>query len=108
MGPLVIAGRECGAALLEQSAEPVAVELPRLDAQQVPAAPREEHSLTSTVQRLPQPRDVDLDDLRGTGRRLVWPQLVDQPVGGNHLIRMKEQERQDRALLSAANIGPAP
>ena len=41
--------------------------------------------------------------LTGLGR-VVLPERVDQPVGGDDLVRMQQQDRQERALLRAADI----
>ena len=45
--------------------------------------------------RLPQPRDVVLQRRSGRLRRLRSPHLVDQPVGGDELVGVQQQERQE-------------
>ena len=53
-------------------------------------------------ERLPQPRYVSLQRL-GRGRSCVLaPELLDQPVGRDHLAAVEEKQRQESALLVAA------
>ena len=74
------------------------VELGRLDREQVAGRPGQQ-SLRG--QQLAQPRDVDLQALhRGLGR-LVAPELVDQTVAREDVVRVHEQQREQRALLGA-------
>ena len=47
-------------------------------------------------------RDVVLEDLRRRRRRLPVPQLVDQPVRRQRLVRVNQQQREQGALLSPA------
>jgi hypothetical protein len=47
---------------------------------------------------------VNLNVLRGAGRRLPSPHNVDQPVDGNDLVPLQEQHRQDEALLAPAKL----
>ena len=55
-----------------------------------------------TSQRLAKLRDVDLEALRGGRRRTVAPELVDQAIGGDDLVAVKEQNGEHRALLRSA------
>ena len=60
------------------------------------------HDRLVLAEHAPELRDVHLQRLGGRRGRLVAPQLVDQPVGGDHAVAMAEQERgQQRALLGA-------
>ena len=52
-------------------------------------------------QRLAQLRDVGLEELRGTGRRRLAPQLRGQPVGGHDPARVQEQDREEPARLGS-------
>ena len=52
-------------------------------------------------EQLAQPRHVDVQGLHRRLGRLLAPELVDQPVAGEHLVRVHEQQRQQRALLRA-------
>ena len=45
---------------------------------------------------------MDLDALRGRRGRSGAPQLVDQAVGRDDFVRLKEQHGQQRALLDSA------
>ena len=102
---------ECGAQLVRR---PHGLRSPRLPAQ--PLEHREVELLRLDVQDVagrargqplgaelaPQPHDVDLDALRRRGGRRLSPQLGDQPVGGNDLVRVQQQEGEQRTLLEAA------
>ena len=53
----------------------------------------------AVAELLAQPRDVDLELLRGRRRRRLAPQLVDQPIGRDDLVGVQQQDREQRALL---------
>jgi hypothetical protein len=53
-------------------------------------------------QDLAQLVDVALDRVRGRLGRVAAPQLVDQPVARNDLVRAGEEDGQQRALAGAA------
>ena len=56
----------------------------------------------AVAELLPEPRHIYLDALqRGAGRRLT-PELVDQAIGGNNLVGVDEQQREQGALAPAA------
>ena len=42
--------------------------------------------------------------LRGAVRRLAGPDLLDQPVGMHDLVRVQEQDGEQRSLLPAAEL----
>jgi hypothetical protein len=65
------------------------------DAEQVARRPCDEDAVGK---RLAQLRDVALHDLRCGCRRVLIPELVDQPIGGDGLVGVQQQERQERAL----------
>ena len=50
-------------------------------------------------ERLAQLGQVDADGLPRRRRRRRAPQVVDQPLGRDHLVRTQEQNRQDRSLF---------
>ena len=54
------------------------------------------------LERLPELRHVDTDDLLGRFRRLLTPELVDDPIDGDHLVPMQEQEGEKRTRPRAA------
>ena len=88
----------CVLATLEQAGtdanEPggtLAVELAFVDDEPVPPADGQD---AVAAERLPQAGDLDLERLRGVLGQLVAPDLFDQPVGGDRLVRMDEQGRQ--------------
>jgi hypothetical protein len=82
-----------------------AVELVRLDAQQVARLARDESPL---AELLAQARDVDLDALGRRARRPLRPQVIDQPRSRDDLVRMQQQDREQRALLSRPEVQRAP
>src|SRR5262245_21378046 len=47
---------------------------------------------------------MHLDDLRGAPRRFVGPELVDQAIGRDDLIRMEQHQSEHGALLAAADV----
>jgi hypothetical protein len=51
-------------------------------------------------ERLAQTRHVHLHRLRGGGGWALAPQLVDQAVGAERLVRVEQQQRKQRALLA--------
>ncbi len=95
--------RKRRAALGEQALEARGVHLVRVDVDHVSALLRDDQTVgaraAARLERLAQPRDVHLEALRGRGRRMLVPELVDQPVARDELVGVKEQDRQDRPLL---------
>jgi hypothetical protein len=77
------------------------VELPVLEPHRVPGRLRDDHI---SPEHLAELRDVHLDRRRCSLRRLVAPELVDQAVTRNGLVGTEEQERQEPALLRAAEL----
>ena len=58
--------------------------------------------VTVANQRLAQLGDVDVDGLPRRWRRRLAPELVDQPLACDELVRVQEQDRQDEPLLQPA------
>ena len=80
------------------------VKLRRSDLQLVTGCPGEQHRplrplLTIWLERSPQVRDVNPEGVLMTGRRVLSPQLVDDPVGGDHLVGVDQQQGEQRPLL---------
>ena len=87
--------------VIEGALEAVQVELARGDLHHVPVPAREQRSLRIAVaERLAELRHVDLDGLGGGRRRRPTPQVVDQPLARDDLVRVQQQERQERALTT--------
>src|SRR5439155_26064853 len=61
--------------------------------------PREQRAVREQAAKL---GDIDLDDLRGGRRPVLAPELLDEPVGGDDLVRVQEEDGQERALLASA------
>jgi hypothetical protein len=81
------------------------VELVRLDAQQVAGLARDESPL---AELFAQARDVDLNAFRRRARRLFRPKLVDQPRHRDDLVRVQEEDRQQRPLLPRPEVQRVP
>jgi hypothetical protein len=76
------------------------VDVFRLDLQHVAAAPGQQQLVR--LERLPQPRDLDVEAVAGCPGRSVAPQLVDQPITGDHLVRVQEEKSEQSSWLRAA------
>ena len=57
----------------------------------------------AVAQPAPQLRHVVLQNLGGRGRRRPAPQRVDQPLTGDPLVAVQQQEHQDAALAPLAD-----
>jgi hypothetical protein len=89
--------------LRHQPLESSEIELVPIDAQDVAGRASGEHV---AAERLAQPPDLDLDDLRRGRRRTFPPEPVDQLVGRDDLVRMQQEQREQRALLRSAERNP--
>ena len=85
--------------------EPVDVELTLPDTECITSCQRLQ---TVVAQYAAQLGDVVLEDLRRRRRRLLAPELVDQPVRRERFVRVDQQEREQRTLLAAADARPSP
>ena len=95
------ARRELGAAVREVALEAVGVEGTGVELQLVAVLVRGDRR--GGAERPAQAGDVDLHGLRGRGRRLLAPQLVDQPVGAERLVGVQQQHRQQRPLAGTTD-----
>ena len=96
---LGIAGPEPPRALLRELLESAQVDLGRAGDEDVAGLPGHDRLGPEHLAEL---RDVDLDHVRrGLGRPLA-PEVVDQPVDGDELVRAQEQHREERPLLRAS------
>ena len=86
--------------LLGEEAETVDVELSWSDLEDVAAGRRLE---PPRPEELSQPRDLDLEAVRCGRRRVFAPQQVDEAVLADYVVRMEKQDRQQPALLRAAD-----
>jgi hypothetical protein len=83
----------------EEPFESVEVELVGLDVQHIAGgAPRE----APVSEGLAQTRDVVVEGVRGRRRRPLAPQAVDQAVAGDDLVRVQQQDGEERTLLRTA------
>ena len=91
--------REAPPRVVDQSLEPVEVELLRLDADQVAGRLRGEGIRRK---RLAKARHVHTERSCRVLGRILSPEVVDQAVGGNDLVRVQEESDEEGALLRAA------
>ncbi len=91
--------------LVREPLEPLEVESAGLDADEVAGATRLDRLL---AERLAEPRDVSLDEVRGRARRVVAPQPVDESRSGHDRVRMAEEEDERRALLRCPEVHRLP
>ena len=94
---LRVARSEGAAPLRRQDLEAVEVDLLGLGQQAVPRPLRHDHP--GVAECLAELRHVHLDAVRGRARRLAAPELVDQAVDGDRLVRVQEEDREQRTLL---------
>jgi len=103
--PSVLPRRQRPSTLGHELLEAVGVDTLRLHVELVAMRAGEQDLVLAVPvrQRLAQARHVHLQRLvRGGGRRLA-PQLLDQLVGAQRLVRVDQQHRQQRLLLAAAD-----
>jgi hypothetical protein len=93
-------GRAAG--LRDEPFEATHVHALPIDPQLVAAPVGQDLRAAAVGERLAQPPDVVLHHLGGALRRLLAPQSLDQPVGGDGAIGLEPQHRQDRPLLRSA------
>ena len=70
-----------------------------LELDRVARSARDDHA---GPERLAQARDVALEDHLDRLGSLIAPQLIDESVGCDHLVRVQEQEREHGPLLGSA------
>ena len=101
--PLRGVGRQAAGAqtprLVHQPFELVEIEIVGLDPDQVARRPRGQHVLRK---RLAKSRYMHVKRLVGALRRVLAPELVDQPVGGDDVVGMEQKHREKRARLGTA------
>ena len=85
--------------LLEQALEAVDVDSLRVDLERVPAAPR--HQELVGLERLPQPRDLHVQAVPRRPGRALGPERLDESISRDDLVRVDQEERQQRARLRA-------
>ena len=85
--------------LVHQPLEAVEIELVGLDPDDVAGRSRRQHVLRK---RLAKSRDVDAQCGGGVLGRVLAPELVDQPVSGNDLVRVEEENGEKRTRLGPA------
>ena len=104
-GPRRVACRLSPLPLVETLLEAVNVQLASLNVECVTSRLGPQ---TVVAQCATQLRDVVLEDLRRRRGRPLTPKLVDQPVRRERLVRMDQQERQQRTLLATPERDRSP
>ena len=89
--PSAVASGGRFASARDEQLEPVGIEFPSLDREQVPAPVPGQPAVAD---ELAQPVDVGVEGVAGAGGRRLPPQRIDQPVPGGDLVRVQEQERE--------------
>src|SRR5215210_7437161 len=106
-----LSGRQRIPSLLQQRLEAVQIELPRRDPQQIAVRPRQQDAVVALVsvsrrrlalEQPAQPRDERVNALGRTRRRRFGPELVDDLLDRNDLVRAQQEQRQQSALLAPA------
>ena len=98
---------ERGAAVAEELLEPIQVDLIGVEPDEV-AGTLSDEDLARRAEQLAQLRHVDLDRVGGRRRRLLAPELVDQAIGRDDLIRVEDQDDEQRSPLRAAELERPP
>ena len=87
--------------------EPSHVDLRRIQGQQPAGRPGQDARRVRFLGRdrredVPEARDIRLKTQRGSGRRLIGPELVDQAIQRNDPSSVEGQQREHRPLLQSA------
>ena len=90
-----LVGRPSGS-VRDEPLKPARVEPVGVDPNDVAGRARDEHTV---AEHLPQLRDVPLDHLHRRRRRLPAPEFLAEDVHRDRLVRVHEQDREQRALL---------
>ena len=85
--------------LVHQLLEPMQVQVIALDSDDVARRPCRQHVPGECLSKS---RDVHAKRIGGALRRILAPELVDQPVRRDHLVRVDEKQREQRPLLGSA------
>jgi hypothetical protein len=98
-------------AALEELLEAGKVELVRLEPKDIPRPLRRQHlerrpRHVRWLEELPQIGDIGLDRRLRLTRRAITPQLIDQPIRGNHPIRIDQEQRKHSPLLGTPERQP--
>ena len=94
--------------LLDELLEAPRVDVGRIDVEHVAARLREQPRLAVLrLEQLPEPRDVHLERVRGRLGRRASPELVDEPVRRERLIRVQQEDREQLAALACVQADGA-
>lgn len=93
----VVTVGDCLTSLDGELLETINIQLSRPNAQQITRRGRGQALLAEALAKT---RDIDLDVLRRCRRR-VTPELLDQPLARDRLVRVQKENRQQSILLTA-------
>ena len=97
-----LTARELPPTLLQQSLEAPYVERVRRNTQHVTRGVREQELFAGSVcEKSPQPREIDAQDRVDRLWGSISPQLLDEPLAPDGLVRVQEEKAEERALLRA-------
>jgi hypothetical protein len=103
---LRVAGLEQALGLRQPVLEALDVDVAVVDGEDV-AAPTRYQQVAVRRQRLAQLRDIDLDALGGGRRRVLAPELIDQPFRRYDLVAVDQQVDEERRALAGADVSNA-
>ena len=105
-----IAPLECVLALGGKTLEAIAVNCVGIGSDDIAGSVRLQYAIGSALglERLPEPRDRTVHGSRSGVWRSFAPDSVDQPLEGNDLVRVQEQESEDGPLLRPAKLENGP
>jgi len=104
-----VAVAEPAQAIRDELREATGIDRLRVSLEHVPGRPGADHSVSGQrLDGLPQLRDVNLDRVHGRARRVSRPHQVDQPVGGDDLVGVQDQDGQHGPLLGRPEVGRDP
>jgi hypothetical protein len=87
-------------ALLQQSLEALSVELFGRHTEHITRlAALDRRWAIRLLQDLPEPGDIRLDHVQGSAGRVFPPEILDEAIRGNDLVRMNEEDGQQGLLL---------
>jgi hypothetical protein len=105
LAPVRIAGSDGPGSLVHQPLEPARVDRIGIGLQGVAGGPGEDDRLAGhRIQYLPELGHVDLDRVGSRAGRSIVPHQLDQLVGGNDLVRVKEEDGQHGPLLRRPEV----
>jgi hypothetical protein len=103
-GGLDVGGRHRAPAVGEKLLEALGVQAAGLDPEQIPPGVRQQDRAglalrPARLERLSEPGHVDLQGARRCRRRSRTPEIIDEAIAGDDLVRAQQEDREQRPLL---------